>query len=264
MKRPRTPAKLTESIHQQLNAYVLAASAAGVGMLALVPTTECLIPSGIALAGMFALPELADAKIVYTPASQEIVCGSKSYDVLKLDLNHAKRADFKFRCFVSSGGDSNSLGISPIGKNGFEGEPLSSGVLIGPRGKFYRTEKQMCFWDRVSMTFSYHGPWCNVANGYLGVKFFILGKAHYGWARLTVTKAPGLLLTGYAYESIPGKPIIAGKTKGPDDDVENDNPDASLTNPVPDIPQPASLGALALGAPGLSIWRRKELVEAGQ
>jgi len=44
------------------------------------------------------------------------------------------------------------------------------------------------------------------------------GKLHYGWARLNVTiknkgGVPEItgLLTGYAYETIPNKPIIAGK-----------------------------------------------------
>ena len=45
MKRFRKTAKLSESIHQQLSMYALAASAAGVGMLA----------------------QPAEAKIVYTP-----------------------------------------------------------------------------------------------------------------------------------------------------------------------------------------------------
>ena len=58
-------------------------------------------------------------------------------------------------------------------------------------------------------------------------------------------------LTGYAYETIPGKAIIAGATKGPDDA----EPTASLKAPTP---APATLGMLALGAPGLSIWRREE------
>jgi hypothetical protein len=44
------------------------------------------------------------------------------------------------------------------------------------------------------------------------------------------------LLTGYAYETIPNKPIITGKTKGPD----------AITL------APGSLGALAAGAVGRS------------
>jgi hypothetical protein len=53
------------------------------------------------------------------------------------------------------------------------------------------------------------------------VKFEIKGKYHYGWARMSVTCQGGRLgytptLTGYAYETIANKAIIAGKTKGPD------------------------------------------------
>jgi hypothetical protein len=89
------------------------------------------------------------------------------------------------------------------------------------------------------------------------MKFFIKGKIHFGWARLTVTLAKPVmnaLLIDYAYETIPNKPIIAGKTEGhADDPTKKDlNPAASLTNPNPDNPRPASLGALAMGVPGLS------------
>jgi len=88
------------------------------------------------------------------------------------------------------------------------------------------------------------------------------GEVHYGWARLNA----GLLqnqfgiqavLTGYAYETVPNKPIIAGATR--DTDAVPETPDAALTVPTP---APATLGALALGAPGLSIWRREDSVAA--
>jgi hypothetical protein len=61
-------------------------------------------------------------------------------------------------------------------------------------------------------------------------------KAHaYGKGDLIITGT----LTGYAYETVANKPIIAGKTKGPD----------VITA------RPASLGHLAHGASGLSAWR---------
>ena len=62
------------------------------------------------------------------------------------------------------------------------------------------------------------GPWNNVKNRYLGLKFQIKGKIHYGWARLNVTGS-GLgtivaTMTGYAYETIPNKAIVAaGKNR---------------------------------------------------
>ena len=83
-------------------------------------------------------------------------------------------------------------------------------------------------------------------NRYLGLQFVIKGQVHYGWARLTVTFSPqkpaaGVLpiLTGYAYETEPNKPILTGKTKGPD----------VITL------DPATLGYLAGGASQIPAWR---------
>lgn len=66
------------------------------------------------------------------------------------------------------------------------------------------------------------GQWRNVENRYLGVKFSIQGQTHYGWVRLNVTlispQTIQAVITGYAYETIPNTPIIAGKTSRTDDD----------------------------------------------
>jgi hypothetical protein len=84
---------------------------------------------------------------------------------------------------------------------------------------------------------------------------------HFGWARVKLsinahTRAIAATLTGYAFETIPGKAIITGATKGPDE-VE---PNASFGMPTP---EPATLGALAMGAARLSIRGRKETVLVG-
>jgi hypothetical protein len=88
------------------------------------------------------------------------------------------------------------------------------------------------------------GKWNDVKNRYLGLKFNdSLGDVHYGWARLNERcnkkgkRGTGAetLLTGYAYETVPNKPIIAGETQGPD--VVTAQPDDA----------PGSLGRLALG-----------------
>ena len=108
----------------------------------------------------------------------------------------------------------------------------------------------------------YQGQWINdgkgVKNRYLGIRFVIKGKIHYGWARLTVTPGKNFqaTLTGYAYETIANKPIIAGRTKGPDKFEEGQ--DAGLRVPVRRSP---GLGLLAMGSPALSIWRREEPVD---
>ena len=111
------------------------------------------------------------------------------------------------------------------------------------------------------------GQWANVSNRYLGLKFNIKDKAHYGWLRLTVRLSGHArikaTLTGYAYETISGKAIKAGQTKEADALTNDDlGPGASLTSPIPDTPQPTSLKMLALGAQGVPLWRRKETQEA--
>ena len=67
----------------------------------------------------------------------------------------------------------------------------------------------------------YLGEWGNdgkgLKNRYLGFRFAIKNKVHYGWARVSVSGYPfAATLTGYAYETIRNRPIIAGKTKGRD------------------------------------------------
>jgi hypothetical protein len=95
----------------------------------------------------------------------------------------------------------------------------------------------------------YVGSWVNVKNRYLGLRFKIKGKIHYGWARLSVQVQNHTVvgtLTGYAYETVAGKAIKAGQTKEDDDT-------ATI--------QPASLGHLARGASALSARRGKERLE---
>ena len=95
------------------------------------------------------------------------------------------------------------------------------------------------------------GPWYRTGNRYLGLNFVINGKYHYGWARLKATGKFGtlkIILTGYAYETIPNKAIIAGKTKGSD---------------VITV-QPGSLGRLAHGWAGITAGRQAESPNGGR
>lgn len=89
------------------------------------------------------------------------------------------------------------------------------------------------------------GPWAYVKNRYLGLKFQTKGQTHFGWARLSTKIGFGGatgILTGYAYETIPNKAIIAGKTHGPD---EEPGPASLKTR----TSESATLGMLALGRP---------------
>jgi len=93
-------------------------------------------------------------------------------------------------------------------------------------------------------------------NQYLGVRFQLNGQTHYGWVRLTVTTSPDpngpaltAKITGYAYETVANKTILAGTAA---------NQAAAFE--VPDnVKHQAgpSLGMLAAGANALPMWRRE-------
>ena len=65
------------------------------------------------------------------------------------------------------------------------------------------------------------GNWFDVT-AYLGLQFLINGETHYGWAAVDVvfdtSQRPwtfSATLTGYAYETVAGQSIAAGRTSGP-------------------------------------------------
>jgi hypothetical protein len=225
----RIPAILPESMHKQLNSYALAASAAGVGMLALAQPTA--------------------ARVVYTPVHVKLGRNTQAM----VDLNHDNATDFfiinnfsnfgyrnSYRFFVSANDQANSIQGT---KDAFA---LKIGARIGPKQGFSRNATLMAhFYTSSGQIITSSGLWKNVKNRYLGLKFLIAGKTHYGWARLSTTVhrngtfGISAVLTGYAYETVPNKPIIAGKTKGPD----------VITL------APATLGHLAKGTSAISAWR---------
>jgi len=203
----RTKQELSPSLNQRLNAYALAASAAGVGVLALAQPVE--------------------GKIVYTPKDIQIGPGTK-YD---LDLNNAGITDVTISNLSTMTGS--ALSAAPATGNFLSDYGSDEGVWVLALQKGAKIAGRYKGSGRAIMAqFNCSGFWCDVTGRYMGVRFQINGKTHYGWARLNVSYSPiTATLTGYAYETISNKPIIAGKTKGPD---------------VITV-EPATLGRLALG-----------------
>jgi hypothetical protein len=246
----RTPSNLSESTNLRLDMYALAACAAGVGVLALAPSAE--------------------AKIVYTQTWVEI----PPRQTLSLDLNHDGASDFKLsNMFYQSGGNTSqgTLKILPTNSDmvwttsGNGGAAaLRAGVRIGPKRKFksgpevMATQNVFCVSGNCRSVSG--GPWVNVAHRYLGLKFLIKGKIHYGWARLDVTitsRGVYAALTGYAYETIANRPIVAGKTRGEAVDIKSVGRNIPAVSPEL-LPRPATLGVLAQGARGLDVWRNRK------
>jgi hypothetical protein len=251
------PANLSLSLQHRLSAYALAAGAAGVALLV--------------------LPQSSQAEVVYTPANQ-IIGRQGSYS---LDLNHDGIIDYIIAEHAGADGSFGTfqqLSVKAARSNHvlcsttfcistfIYAAALGEGFQIGPnepRNGWLAHSGPMAFEDFFLKTGGvyYAWAWVNVNDRYLGLRFEINGKIHYGWARLSVKFHDGLPknraweahLTGYAYETIPGKAIVAGHTSGTASDGEDQS--RSFQTPPPEALQFAALGKLALGANGLELWR---------
>jgi hypothetical protein len=247
--RSRSTVNLSPKLEKGLLGYAAAATAAGVGLSVLAQPVE--------------------AKIVYTPSNIPITVNGPA---VPLDFNHDGVAEFSFL---------NGEGFDPVhGGRPPEGSSARFlniyAVLPGNSvGVITSFTKETCaaeleprrkvgpgrnFQQGVIPLFAIAGdytspgtlncPWQGNKGGFLGLKFVLQGQTYYGWAHITLGSVPAL--TGYAYEDVPNTTILTGDTHGPDVRSE-EMPPSLLPNP-----RPTSLGALALGARGLSIWRRPE------
>jgi len=231
--------ELRQPLAERLAAYALAAGAAGLAIMA--------------------GPQPADARIVYTPAHTYFGAVGEI-----LDINNDGIADFSInQRFTSCCGWYAFLSVAGEPGNGVVGrhiEPynfasrLGRNVRIGTSKAFYRTSNvRMGSFRSNTFSIRTNGPWLPGGGGFLGLEFQIDGQAHYGWARVLFVLTEGVhtpkyyqgLLTGYAYNTVPNQPLLAGQKI-----------DADTIGELP--PQPATLGLLALGAPGLDIWRPSE------
>jgi hypothetical protein len=244
MKRPaKEPSKLSDSVHHQLNMYALAASAAGVGLLALaypaaakiIPTCQTkgaqngYIPNCTGHPGLcmqlgfvqghfaFNIPSVnyaysASLKIVAKKKTRNAVIGTISYPQGTSHRSHKK-------VVVSA---------------------LAYGDLIGPSiGRFYQRAALAGYNDNggKSGSGSQWGKWwgSNYGKSFVGVKFYDNHRVHFGWVQIT-SGGYGEQIGHCAFESIPDKAIRAGHQHGPD-------------------VKPATLHRLAKGASAIKEWR---------
>ena len=221
-KKSRKTFKISDSLNRRLNTYAQVAAAAGVSVLALAGASE--------------------AEVVYTKTYQVTHTGFPLY----IDVNNDGIKDFMLRTLYYAGTAGLSVGLDASGcsanlvagrrlrsSGGYffsAASALHAGASIGPKGNFsvrYPFMAEELFAKGGGSQYSDVGPWVRkskgVRNRYLGLKFVVGGEVHYGWARISVTLGHQRqlddvvgTLTGYAYETVPDKPIIAGRITGPD------------------------------------------------
>jgi hypothetical protein len=234
---PPATSRINAKLEKNLAGYMAAAGAAGVGVLALA--------------------QPAAAKVVYTAVNVTI----SPHSAVPLDLNNDGVNDFIISNWFY--GHASHLSIvdhaaenQVFGKNGVNDGPAAAlffGVPIGPKGAFQDNGSMAQQASVSGISSGGDGPWANVTNRYLGLKFSVNGETHYGWARLTVKAKGGVFatLTGYAYETVPNKAIEAGEISGPAvAEAANHPQEIAPAKPL------ATVGMLARGAEALAVWRR--------
>jgi hypothetical protein len=247
-------------LDKNLQAYTAAANAARVGK---ADRDRLLYGAAVAAAGLgiagFAPP--AEAKIVYKSTNIQI------NSALHLDLNGDGINDFTFYFFKSvklSNASGSFLSVVPsnFSSNGAIGKPvgttypasvLASGVQVGPKNSF-RGFAMAERWRHTNKgTSTFLDPWAGkgqgVTSGYLGLKFAVKKKIHYGWARLSVNPGTAVAtLTGYAYDTVAGEAIMTGQTE----DIRASRQESKGAVANPSGSRASTLGALALGSQGRS------------
>lgn len=178
-----------------------------------------------------------------------------------LDLDADGDAEFRFEGAYSSGFSSccfyfysvasGALAVAGVGGNGVDPRvALLGGDVVDPAGATVAAAELAHAYFRQAIVGSdtehrckygclrLRGPFIDRERAFLGLVFQLSDGLHAGWADIEVRTRQNAnvdaRIFGYAYETIPGKPIAAGA-----------------------VPEPPSLVLLAAGAAGLAVWRNR-------
>ena len=177
----------------------------------------------------------ATAAIVHVDLDPDV---QVEFDVFPLDLNKDGVDDFEIQHGILSAppwSSSYMVGLvqgvngSVVGSSSSSwryASKLAASSTVGPQQEFQPHGAM----GSMSYSYSTWGSWPGEGKGFAGVRFDINGEPHYGWIRMTVDDFMVPTIHDYAYETDPDTPVH--------------------------IPEPCSLGMLALGAAGVTAMRK--------
>ena len=178
----------------------------------------------------------AEAQIIYTKIDPPDTLTSDNsgfyYGSYLLDLNNDGISDFRFSIFTFQQNTTHEsffndqgeaiIYATAIGSNKFDADTaLNYGASICSQRK-WQTQQNLAsshnHWYNTDIkypkTFRFDflsGPFVNDTNKYLPLKLVVNGANYYGWVRLSVAPwASALIISGYAYNTIPGTCINTG------------------------------------------------------
>ncbi len=262
--KSRTAIEFSERFNKRWLGYAAAAGAAGIGLACGTPAAKADIiytsaSSQVPVNGSLAVTIDGVAALEFTNSARAWTSGP----YWRQSFRGKAGMDALAGLMVGAGGSAAKLPFGAFIGSYQKGAFNAGGGLMGSvAGQFgYRAFNRT--WNgthwQTSTRIERHplsataraGEWTLNGSGYLGFVFTAADDVnYYGWASLNITEVSSPssayyreVLTGYAYNNIPGAPITAGE---------------GYTTP-----EPGTLGLLALGSLGLGFWRRKRTAVRG-
>jgi hypothetical protein len=253
----KTPARLSDSLTRNLNAYALAATASGVAILA------CAMPvEGAPVCKTLSIDLQSSSTFPLNPANQVAGPFNVAQSVYTQYFSTTGISQFFWwnRGFFTP----NSAGAKVLlGPKGLPAD-VAFGAEIGPGGQFGKPASYGMLFTYGRGTYGHtqgggtkqkhRGNLSLLQDNYVGFQFAQSGQSYFGWARLRVTTKEGaykhnftaLHVLGYGYDSTPNTAIAAGSCAA-EEQAQNSGRGASSSDSGGD-----SLGMLALGRAGVA------------
>lgn len=194
-------------------------------------------------------PQAADAEVTVVDVNVTLMdqnIGDGYFDVFGPYTFGAAGASFVFQQAFSETGTSVGQLVA-VGAGNFTFVGFGAGAYFYPSNLAYGANIStqafgVAAGNRGDMAWGAgytNSQWLAAGTGYVGFRFDLGGGTQYGWAEVAVDGAPGNtgFFSSYGYGAV-GDQVLAG------------------VRPA-GVPEPGSLGMLALGGIGLLSWRRK-------